>query len=131
MRVCVCVSLPLSLPLSLSLSSLSLPFFSSYVSASLSLTHPSHLHHSRGAVKARTHGDEQKEISKRYGKWKAAVAKAPVLAAALKETGKQGLELFHYEPRSDLPNGLGMESEPYVCVQANQETAKACHALGL
>lgn len=55
-------------------------------------------------------------VSKRYGKWKTRVQKSPDLEKQLNEIGKDGLNLFGYEPLRQSPNSLDyISSTGYVC----------------
>lgn len=79
----------------------------------------SHDRMDRKAVRARNQGNEQKELSKRYGKWRAAVGNNKQLERELNNAGKEGLSLFGYEPSShfkgDASKQTSVTSNGYEC----------------
>ena len=82
----------------------------------------SHDRMDRKAVQARNQGNEQKELSKRYGKWRAAVGNNKQLERELNDAGKDGLALFGYEPsshfKSDAFKQTAVTINGYECPRA-------------
>jgi hypothetical protein len=90
----------------------------------------SHDRTSRDQVRKTNRGNQQKEISKRYGKWKAALKNAPNMLKSLDNTGKEALSLFNYEPEQRLYYPGEVDS-PYQCSEATEDTEKKCKRLGI
>ena len=92
----------------------------------------SHDRTSREEVRAQTRGNEQKELSKRYGKWHAQVKQNPGLGRELQAAGREGLELFSYEPPQELRySSVQFQSpEDFVCEEPTQESLRKCSAPG-
>jgi len=88
----------------------------------------SHDRTSREEVQKQNRGNEQKELSKRYGKWHALVKQNPGLGKALDTAGKVGLELFGYEPSQDLLYPQSPSGEPFVCAEPTQESHRKCQS---
>jgi len=95
----------------------------------------SHDRTSRDEVRVQNRGNEQKELSKRYGKWRAMVRQNPALGKALDAAGKVGLELFGYEPAQPLlyPRPQtpveAAEAAAFVCQEPTQESLHKCAAI--
>ena len=88
----------------------------------------SHDRTSRESVRAQTRGNEQKELSKRYGKWHAQVKQNPELGKALDAAGREGLGLFGYEPQQELL--YPQSKDVAACEEPTQESLRKCSASG-
>jgi hypothetical protein len=71
----------------------------------------SHDRTSRDEVRAHNGGNEQREISRRYGKWRTAVGGNPALGGALHSAGKEGLELFGYFDEEEAGGALSSRGD--------------------
>ena len=79
-------------------------------------------------MRAQTRGNEQKELSKRYGKWHAQVKQNPELGKALDAAGREGLGLFGYEPPQELL--YPQSKDVAACEEPTQESLRKCSASG-
>eukprot|EP00605_Chrysophyceae_sp_TOSAG23-4_P000618 GSChrysophyteH1.ASY1.ANO1.697.1 assembled CDS len=82
----------------------------------------------QNVVKRQNRGNAQKEISKRYGKWRGILNRQPALSDAIHKAGAKGLEMFNYEPRRDLHYGFTLQD--YVCEKPTDATRRVCKELG-
>lgn len=63
-----------------------------------------------------------KQVNKRYGKWKDYLKNNPTLSNKLHDTGMKALKLFGYEPERDFPGDYDTTSSGYQCTL----TEKTC-----
>ena len=90
----------------------------------------SHDRTSRADVRMSNRGDEQRELSRRYGKWRPVVKSSPQLGQMLGTAGKEGLELFGYEPPSALNYPpLNADGQDFQCTEPTAESARKCSSL--
>ena len=82
--------------------------------------------HDRSKVKKQ---NAQAQLSSRYGKWRARLARNEGLSKSIHSVGASGLRLFGYEPLRELPLPGMTSPSGYSCTKETELSEEACPGL--